>query len=924
MAGPGVDPTALQRSGKDEHMNIQGPAGLEIDQLASFGPLFWRDPPPAFLELLPVAVYACDAQGRILWFNAKACELWGRCPRVGDDSELYCGSYRLFFDGQAITRDQTPMAEVLRTGIPIRGAEGRVVRPDGSDVWAVVHIAPILDSDGNVEGAINCFHERVGGGRLEVPDARPEDWLRVRDERLAATYEHVGAGIVEVDQDGRMLRVNQQLCRLTGYSAAELLGRTIFQETLPADVDADREQFRRQLAGDLERYTVEKRIFRKDGNHFWASVTSSSICDEAGKFLYAVRVQYDITDRKRTEEVLHRRMEEQAALFAFSERLQRCTSPAEVYEAAISAITRALSCDRASVLLLDDAGVMRFVAWRGLSEAYRLAVEGHSPWAPDDAAPQPVCVQDMAEADLPAEMKKAILAEGVRAALFIPIVQEGKLVGKFMAYEASPHMFDGAEIEAALALSRLLGFSLSRIAAEDARQATERDARQLAAIVESSDDAIISKNLQGVIQTWNEGAERLFGYRREEAVGQSITMLIPADRQAEEPKILDRIRSGERIHHYETIRRRKDGSTFDISLTISPMRDRTGRIVGASKIARDITERKLAEARLKESERRLQELLAAIPAAIYTTDEKGKINYFNEMAVEFAGRTPVLGSDEWCVSWKLYMPDGTPLPHDQCPMAVALREGRPIRGVEAVAERPDGTRVPFIPFPTPLRDSSGRIIGAINMLVDLSERKQAETQQRLLLNELNHRTKNNMQVMQSLLLNASRAAKSEEARHVLEEASGRIAAMAAAQRVLYATTDANRFSADEFLGAVVETVQETLPPGVRIVRAPATGILSNDIAMPLALILNELLTNAAKHGITDPATEIIRVSLSESEGLFELRVEDDGAGFELEAVRQKSSGLRLVIGLARQLQGQIAVTKIPSRVTLRFSAGRGA
>jgi PAS domain-containing protein len=126
-------------------------------------------------------------------------------------------------------------------------------------------------------------------------------------------------------------------------------------------------------------------------------------------------------------------------------------------------------------------------------------------------------------------------------------------------------------------------------------------------------------------------------------------------------------------------------------------------------------------------------------------------------------------------------------------MAVALKEGRAVRGAEAVAERPDGTRVPFIPFPTPLRDSFGRITGAINMLVDISERRQAETQQRLLLDELNHRTKNNMQMLQSLLFSAARTAHSEEARKVLNEASARIAAMAAAQRVLYGRSDATRF-----------------------------------------------------------------------------------------------------------------------------------
>src|SRR4051794_35642293 len=174
--------------------------------------------------------------------------------------------------------------------------------------------------------------------------------------------------------------------------------------------------------------------------------------------------------------------------------------------------------------------------------------------------------------------------------------------------------------------------------------------------------------------------------------------------------------------------------------------------------------------------------------------------------------------------------------HDECPMAVALKEGRPIRDAEAVAERPDGTRVPFIPFPTPLRDESGNVVGAINMLVDISERREAETQQRLLLDELNHRTKNNMQMMQSLLFAAARTARNDEARKVLNDASTRIAAMAAAQRVLYGRTDSTRFAAGEFLSAVCQTVEQIMPPGVTLACAPAHGVLSNDTAMPLALI----------------------------------------------------------------------------------------
>jgi two-component system CheB/CheR fusion protein len=121
-----------------------------------------------------------------------------------------------------------------------------------------------------------------------------------------------------------------------------------------------------------------------------------------------------------------------------------------------------------------------------------------------------------------------------------------------------------------------------------------------------------------------------------------------------------------------------------------------------------------------------QQVLDLLPAAVYITNASGLITYYNEAAAALWGHHPQLGVSEWCGSWKLYRPDGRPLPHDQCPMALALQEKRPIRGMEAVAERPDGIRVPFIPYPTPLYDASGELIGAVNMLVDITDRKRAE------------------------------------------------------------------------------------------------------------------------------------------------------------------------------------------------------
>lgn len=134
----------------------------------------------------------------------------------------------------------------------------------------------------------------------------------------------------------------------------------------------------------------------------------------------------------------------------------------------------------------------------------------------------------------------------------------------------------------------------------------------------------------------------------------------------------------------------------------------------------------LARDRSPLSEAFFRNLIDALPAAVYATDTAGAITYYNEAAATLWGFRPALGESKWRASWKLFWSDGRPLPYDQCPMAIALKEGRALRGHEAVAERPDGVRIPFIPFPTPLYDSSGVMVGAVNMLLDITDRKRSE------------------------------------------------------------------------------------------------------------------------------------------------------------------------------------------------------
>jgi PAS domain S-box-containing protein len=171
------------------------------------------------------------------------------------------------------------------------------------------------------------------------------------------------------------------------------------------------------------------------------------------------------------------------------------------------------------------------------------------------------------------------------------------------------------------------------------RKQAEEITGLLAAIVASSDDAIISKNLDGFVTSWNISAERIFGYTPEEAIGQHVTLIIPPERHAEESDILDRVRRGERVDHFQTVRRRKDGSLLDVSLTISPVRDSSGRVIGASKVARDITAQKQSEQALRESEQRFRVITDASPVMVWMAGTDKLCYYFNKGWLDFVART---------------------------------------------------------------------------------------------------------------------------------------------------------------------------------------------------------------------------------------------------------------------------------------------
>jgi PAS domain S-box-containing protein len=284
----------------------------------------------------------------------------------------------------------------------------------------------------------------------------------------------------------------------------------------------------------------------------------------------------------------------------------------------------------------------------------------------------------------------------------------------------------------------------------DLRHTPDDDARAyLAAIVESSDDAIIAKDLDGVIQSCNASAERLFGYTAAELVGRPVRILIPADRQSEEDDILAKIRRGERVTHFETVRQRKDGRLIDISLTISPVRNSLGTIVGVSKVARDITERRRAAEAVAEQREWFRTTLESIGDAVIATDVAGRVAFMNPMAERLTG-------------WRLDDAIGEPcervfrILQESTRQAVTSPVRRVLADDAAVALLDhtllialDGTERPIEDSGAPIRNTAGIVVGVVLVFRDVSERRRVELERQAAARE------------RERLLEAERLARSE-------------------------------------------------------------------------------------------------------------------------------------------------------------------
>jgi PAS domain S-box-containing protein len=422
--------------------------------------------------------------------------------------------------------------------------------------------------------------------------------------------------------------------RTLGWDPDELGGRAVLEFVHPDD----REPVGRALGDALAGGSVAAmtlRLCTRAGAWVWHESTASPISRPDGEVAYVLGTARDVSER----EELRRRVAEVDALYRVAEAIGRATTLDELLAVAVDILIEATGADRASVLLYDDAGVMRFRAWRGLSHAYREATEGHSPWTPDAVDAEPVLVPDVTDAGFPAELERAVREEGIGALAFVPLVHGDRLLGKFMLYHDEPHAWSNAEV----LLSRNIASHLaSATVRAEAQEGLRASSDQLAMIMRTVDEGLVMQAQSGNVVYANEAAARFVGFA-------TAAELLAASREAvlAQFEILDEERRplpreelpgrrallGEAAERVVCYRILATGEERWSIVRANPVYDADGAVELSVSVIRDITAERTALAERARAEEHIRFLARASALLSETLDYELTLASIAEMAV---------------------------------------------------------------------------------------------------------------------------------------------------------------------------------------------------------------------------------------------------------------------------------------------------
>jgi PAS domain S-box-containing protein len=661
-------------------------------------------------DLVPVAVYTCDADGIIQEYNRRAVELWGGEPGQNGEKPRFCGSYKIYYpDGRYMPNEECPMARALR-GEKLKAEDLEIIveRPDGERRHVIPAPRILTNIHGKITGAINSLFDITERKRAEAAAMR-----------LAALVQSSHDAVAAKTLNGIITDWNQSAERIFGYKPKEIIGKSVLT-LIPKDRQSEEQEILRKIrhGESLDHYETVRR--RKDGRLIDVSLTISPIKNPKGEIVGVSKIARDITEQKQTErrlaeqarllnltndsiivrdhrdrivywnrgaeemygfparealgkithkllrtahpetlksirkqlerdnrwsgELVHirkdgktiavfsrwsldrdargrpaliletnsdvtarkRAEQQQRVLYQFAQLQNIATNVGEIHDASLDAILSAMDCDRASILLFDKEKVMRFVAWRGLSERYRKAIEGHSPWKPDAKNPKPVCINDVDIADIPKPLKSAIRSEGIRAAAFIPLVSSRKLIGKFMTYYDAPHVFTDGELKLATTIATQLAQAIEHKRDEEALRESEA---RLRATVEQATAGVARCDTNGRIVFANRTLCKMLRYKESELIGKSVADVTYRDDLKKTMRLFRRMTQVGKPFELEQRYVRKDGSVLWADVSASAVREPKGKAQSTVAVIVDITARKKVEQALQKSNEALEQLV---------------------------------------------------------------------------------------------------------------------------------------------------------------------------------------------------------------------------------------------------------------------------------------------------------------------------
>ncbi len=448
----------------------------------------------------------------------------------------------------------------------------------------------------------------------------------------------------------------------------------------------------------------------------------------------------------------------------------------------------------------------------------------------------------------------------------------------------------------------------------------EEKIQTLANAVESSNDAIVTESLDGIITSWNKAAEQIYGYSAEEILGKNVSILETNNIKGEIKNYSEKIKQGKKVQHYETLRSRKDGHIINISVTLSPIFNASGEIVALSAIVRDISERKREEEALRKSEGRLRQIYESDMFGILYYNLDGSINDANDKFLEIVGYTrDALQAGQ--INWNKMTPPEYRLLDEHA--IVELKSTGVTKPFEKEYIRKDGSRVPII-LGIAIFDQAHD--EGVAFVLDITERKKTEKAlvevDKIRIKEIHHRIKNNLQVISSLLDLQAEKFQDKEILEAFKESQNRVASMSLIHEELYKGKGNDTLDFSAYLRKLVENLLQTYNLSSKnillFMDLEKDAFFDMDIAVPLGIIVNELVSNSLKHAFAQGEKGEIRIRLCREgknneirKSLFSLTISDNGKGIpeNVELKSLESLGLQLVNILVDQLDGEIGLKR---------------